>query len=215
MGLLRNPDFQRLLQEYKRKPRVFFVAHSAEDEVSSEWLVRGLDGKDYKPDDYLHAFSEYVATHQTDIDAIAILLKHPQDWNPDVLKTLREKLATAPQRFTEPNLQRAFHLKRNKALADIISMVKNAADVQSPLLTAPERVDKALEAIKASQTFTPDQLKWLERIRIHLQTNLSIDETDFDIQPILSDFGGWGRAVKVFSGRLPDLMKELNRAIAA
>ncbi len=215
MGLLRNADFQRLLQEYKRKPRVFYVAHTTEDEVSSEWLVRGMDGKEYKPDDYLTAFSEYVATHQTDIDSIAILLKHPQDWGPDALKSLREKLASAPQRFTEPNLQKAFELRRNKALADIISMVKNAADTQSPLLTAAERVDRAIQKITNAQTFTKNQLVWIERIRTHLQGNLSIDQDDFESQPIFSDFGGWGRALKVFDGRLPQLMKEINEAIAA
>ena len=215
MSLLRNQDFQRLLQEYKRRPRVFYVAHSAEDIVSSEWLVRGLDGKEYKPDDYLTAFSEYVSTHQTDIDSISILLKHPRDWNPEALKTLREKLATAPQRFTEPNLQKAFQLRRDKALADIISMVKNAADTQSPLYTAGERVDRAIQKILSVQTFTADQLVWIERIRTHLQGNLSIDQDDFESQPIFSDFGGWGRAAKVFRGRLPVLMKELNEAIAA
>ena len=36
------------------------MSHTTEDQVSSEWLIRGLDGKDYKPDDYLVAFSEYV-----------------------------------------------------------------------------------------------------------------------------------------------------------
>jgi type I restriction enzyme R subunit len=215
MGLLRNADFQRLLQEYKRKPRVFYVAHTTQDEVSSEWLVRGLDGKEYKPDDYLTAFSEYVSTHQTDIDSIAILLKHPQDWGPDALKSLREKLAAAPQRFTEPNLQKAFELRRNKALADIISMVKNAADTQSPLLNAAERVDRAIRKITSAQTFTKDQLVWIERIRTHLQGNLSIDQDDFESQPIFSDFGGWGRAVKVFGNRLPALMQGINEAIAA
>lgn len=42
MSLLPNKDFLRLLQEYKRKPRVFLVAHGTEDQVSSEWLVRGF-----------------------------------------------------------------------------------------------------------------------------------------------------------------------------
>jgi type I restriction enzyme R subunit len=191
------------------------VAHTTEDEVSSEWLVRGLDGKEYKPDDYLTAFSEYVGTHQADIESIAILLKHPQNWGPDALKSLREKLAAAPQRFTEPNLQRAFELRRNKALADIISMVKNAADAQSPLLTASERVDRAIQTITKAQTFTPEQLVWIERIRTHLQGNLSIDQDDFESQPIFSDFGGWGRAAKIFNGRLPALMQEINEAIAA
>lgn len=215
MGLLRNPDFLRLLQDYKRKPRVFFVAHTAQDEVSSEWLVRGLDGKEYKPDDYLAAFAAYVATHQSDIDAIAILLKHPQNWNPDALKSLRDTLAATPQRFTVPNLQRAFELHRHKALADIISMVKNAADAQNPLLNASERVDRAMAAIQNGSAFTADQLVWLDRIRTHLQENLSIDQDDFDNQPVLSDFGGWGKAAKVFEGRLPQLIQEINRAIAA
>ena len=215
MGLLRNPDFQRLLQDYKRKPRVFFVAHTAQDEVSSEWLVRGLDGKEYKPDDYLAAFAAYVADHQSDIDAIAILLKHPQKWNPDALKSLRDTLAATPQRFTVPNLQKAFELRRHKALADIISMVKNAADAQNPLLNASERADLAMHAIQNGNTFTADQLVWLDRIRTHLRENLSIDQDDFDSQPVLSDFGGWGKAAKVFEGRLPALVQKINEAIAA
>jgi type I restriction enzyme R subunit len=215
MGLLRNADFQRLLQDYNCKPRVFFVAHTAQDEVSSEWLVRGLDGKEYKPDDYLAAFAAYVAAHQSDIDAIAILLKNPQNWNPEALKSLRDTLAATPQRFTVPNLQKAFELRRHKALADIISMVKNAADEQNPLLNASERVEKAMKAIQDDQAFTTDQLVWLDRIRTHLQENLSIDQDDFDNQPVLSDVGGWGKALRVFNGHLPQLIQEINRAIAA
>jgi type I restriction enzyme R subunit len=215
MALLRNADFQRLLLEYKRKSKVFFVSHMTEDLVSSEWLIRGLDGKEYRPEDYLVAFSEYVRSHESDVQAIGVLLKHPQDWNPDVLKGLRDKLAATPQRFTVENLQRAHELKHKKALADIISMVKHAANQQSPLLNAAERVERAFKGIIASDSFTPEQSKWLERIRIHLQENLSIDQEDFESQPVFADFGGWGNASKVFRGRLPVLIKEINGAIAA
>jgi type I restriction enzyme, R subunit len=215
MALLRNADFQRLLLEYKRKSRSFLVSHTTQDLVSSEWLIRGLDGKEYKPEDYLVAFSEYVKTHESDVQAISILLKHPQDWNPEVLKGLREKLTATPQRFTVENLQRAHELRHKKPLADIISMVKHAANKQSPLLNAAERVERAFKGIIVSDSFTPDQLKWLERIRIHLQENLSIDQEDFESQPVFADFGGWGNATKVFKGRLPVLIKEINGAIAA
>lgn len=215
MKLLRNPEFQRLLQEYKRKPRVFLVAHTAQDEVSSEWLVRGLDGKEYKPEDYLKAFAEYVSAHQDDVDSIAILLKHPQKWNPEALKALRDHLVSTPQRFTIPNLQKAFELRRHKALADIISMVKNAADAQSPLYTAAERVDRAIGEIKQTHSFKPEQSVWLDRVRTHLQENLSIDQSDFENQPVFSDYGGWGKASRVFEGQLPQLLQKINRAIAA
>lgn len=215
MALLRNPDFQKLLLEYKRKSRTFLISHTTEDQVSSEWLIRGLDGKEYKPGDYLVAFSEYVKSHESDVQAIGVLLKHPQDWNPDVLKSLRDKLAATPQRFTVENLQRAHELRNKKPLADIISMVKHAADQQSPLLNAGERVDRAFKKIIGSNFFTTEQLKWLERIRIHLQENLSIDQEDFESQPVFADYGGWGNASKVFQGRLPVLIKEINKAIAA
>src|SRR6266851_2238232 len=215
MTLLRNADFQRLLLEYKRKSKTFLVSHTTQDLVSSEWLIRGLDGKEYKPEDYLVAFSEYVRSHETDVQAISVLLKHPQDWNPEVLKGLRDKLAATPQRFTVENLQRAHELKHKKPLADIISMVKHAANQQNPLLNAAERVERAFKGIIASDSFTPEQLKWLERIRTHLQENLSIDEEDFESQPVFADFGGWGNASKVFRGRLPVLIKEINGAIAA
>lgn len=215
MKLLRNPDFQRLLRDYKRKESSFLIAHTVQDQVSSEWLVRGLDGKEYKPEDYLVAFSEFVKAHGSDVDAIAVLLKRPQDWKPDVLKSLRNKLAAAPPRFTVQNLQKAYEIRDKKPLADIISMVKHAANDQSPLLNAGERVDAAFVSITQGQRFTKEQQQWLERIRTHLQENLSIDKDDFEDQPTFADYGGWGRATKIFQGRLPELINELNRAIAA
>ena len=119
------------------------------------------------------------------------------------------------QRFTVQNLQKAYEIREKKPLADIISMVKHAANDQNPLLNAAERVDAAFVTITQGQRFTKEQQQWLERIRTHLQENLSIDKDDFEDQPTFADYGGWGRAAKVFQGRLPELIKELNRAIAA
>lgn len=215
MGLLRNSAFQELLVNYQRRERVFFVAHQVEDEVSSSWLVRGADGKEYKPDDYLVAFAAYVKEHQTDIDGIRILLDRPQEWNPNVLQDLRDKLASAPPRFTVDTLQRAHATTYKKALVDLISMVKHAANEQHPLYSAPERVEKAMAALKAKHAFGTEELQWLERIRTHLQENLSIDRDDFDNQPVFARYGGWSRANKAFKDRLTGLLKEVNEVIAA
>jgi type I restriction enzyme R subunit len=215
MALLRNPAFQNQLVGYKRKERVFLVSYETQDEVSSSWLVRGADGKEYKPEDYLVAFSEYVKTHEGDIDGIRILLGRPQDWSTEALAQVRDRLKTAPQRFTVENLQKAHEAHYRKALADIISMVKHAANQQSPLLTAAERADQAFSLITAGRTFTAEQQQWLERIRNHLQENLSIDQEDFESQPAFTHYGGWGRVSVAFEGRMPQLIQELNRAIAA
>ena len=215
MALLRNPSFQNQLVGYKRKERVFLVSYETQDEVSSSWLVRGADGKEYKPEDYLVAFTDYVKSHETDIDGIRVLLSRPQEWNPEALGQLRDKLKTAPQRFTVEHLQKAHEVHYRKALVDIISMVKHAGNQQSPLLTAAERVDRAFAEITVGRTFTPEQQQWLERIRNHLQENLSIDQEDFESQPAFTHYGGWGRVSVVFQGQLPQLIQDINRAIAA
>ena len=102
-----------------------------------------------------------------------------------------------------------------RALVDIISMVKHAADAQQPLLTAAERVDRAFQRLTAGQSFTEDQQKWLDRIRIHMAENLSIERNDFDLVPVFTREGGWAAARRVFAGRLEPLIHQLNEAIAA
>ena len=215
MALLRNKDFQKLLVTYPRPPRVFLIASETEDEVTSSWRVRGADGKEYKPDDYLAAFDEFIRQNPTPVEAVRILLDRPQDWNTAALTELRTKLLATPQRFTPEHLQKAHEIQYHKALVDIISMVKHAADAQLPLFTASERVEQAFKKVTAGRTFTPEQAQWMDRIREHLRANLTIDQDDFETLPVFTRFGGWGKVSKVFGPELPQLIKQLNQAIAA
>jgi type I restriction enzyme R subunit len=215
MVLLRNKDFQKLLVTYPRPPRVFLIASETEDEVTSSWRVRGADGKEYKPDDYLAAFDEFIRQNPTPVEAVRILLDRPQDWNTAALTELRTKLLATPQRFTPEHLQKAHEIQYHKALVDIISMVKHAADAQLPLFTASERVEQAFKKVTAGRTFTPEQAQWMDRIREHLRANLTIDQDDFETLPVFTRFGGWGKVSKVFGPELPQLIKQLNQAIAA
>jgi type I restriction enzyme R subunit len=215
MKQLRNESFQDLLVNYPRPIRSFVVALETEDAVTSEWLVRGADGKEYKPEDYLKAFAEFVQQNPDHLEAIEILLNRPKDWSTDALLELQEKLIAAPQRFTREHLQKAHQLRYDIALADLISMVKHAADEKSPLLTAEQRVDKALAEAVSAREFTGEQQEWLQRIRTHLIENLSIDDDDFNVVPIFARYGGLGRAKKVFGEELTPLLVELNEKVAA
>ena len=179
MSLLRDKVFQDLLMNYPRKERRFIVAYETQDTVTSSWLVRGIDGKEYKPDDYLTAFAQFVRENPQQIEAIRILLQRPKDWSTKALSDLQQKLAATPQRFNKENLQRAHELHYQKALVDIISMVKHAANEQQPLYTAEERVKLAMAKITSGKNFTPEQVQWLERIEGHLTENLTIDPERF------------------------------------
>lgn len=157
MKLLRNEAFQALLVNYPRRPKIFVRAIENVDEVSSEYHFRDGTGREYKPEDYLEAFARFVRDNPARVQAIQILLDRPKDWSTEALKELKEKLRGAPECFTVEALQKAHQIRYDKALVDIISMVKHAAQQQAPLLNAEERVDRAIRRISARQEFTPEQ----------------------------------------------------------
>ena len=215
MQLLRKQTVQDYLVNYPRRPRTFLRAIEHIDTVSSEYLVRDGVGKEHKPEDYLVLFSRFVRENPEHIEAIRILLERPADWSTQALTELRQKLATTPERFTIDVLQKVHQACYQKSLIDVISMVKHAAEEQSPLLTAEERAAQAIAAVSAGKTFTPEQQQWLDRIRASLVENLSIDRDDFDVLPTLEGAGGWGKANRVFDGKLDELLREINKAVAA
>ena len=178
------------------------------DEVSSEKLVMGQ-----KPEDYLESFARFVKENPEHIEAINVLLKRPKQWRTDVLNDLRIKLQKA--KFPEKQLQQAHRLVYNKALADIISMVKHAAKEQEPVLTAEERVGRAMTKVIAGKTFTAEQDRWLGYIKEHLTRNLTFDVDDLEAQPVFTDRGGRKTAERVFGNELPKLIEEINYAMAA
>ncbi len=66
-----------------------------------------------------------------------------------------------------------------------------------------------------NRTFSDDQKAWLDRIREHLTVNLTIDQEDFGLTPVLQRAGGWEPANRAFEGTLAEFVKSLNEAVAA
>jgi len=212
MKLLRDKNFQELLLNYPKAKRTFLIGYEVPDEVSSEVMIHA--GSDYqKPEDYLEAFSRFVKENPEQIEAIQILLERPKEWKTDVLNELRKKLVR--NNFPEKELQKAHKLVHNKALADIISMVKHAARKEEPIYTPEERVDRALKMIMAEKFFNEEQKKWLGFIREHLVQNLTIEMGDFEYAPIFERHGGLGKAKKVFKDEFEELIAKINYAVAA
>lgn len=212
MKLLRDKNFQEMLENYPRAQRTFIVAPEVEDVVTSE--VKFRVGDEYlKPQDYLKCFSEFVSNNRNEIDAVKVLLERPKGWRIDRLEELRNTLSGAA--FPEPGLQKAHDLVYQKPMADIISMVKHAARQEEPLYNATERVDKALAKVMAGKNFTEEQTQWLGYIREHLITNLTIETSDFEFMPIFEAKGGLSRARRAFADKLETLVQEINEALVA
>ncbi|MBD2436580.1 type I restriction-modification enzyme R subunit C-terminal domain-containing protein [Nostoc sp. FACHB-110] len=208
LNLLKDNGLQDLLENYPRAKSVFIVAYEQEDSVSSEVIIQGK-----KPEDYLDSFYRFVQDNIEQIEAIQILLKRPSEWNTNALNELKEKLTR--NQFREQDIQRATQLVHNKALADIISMIKRAVNAQEPIYTAAERVDRAIASVSLGKTFNNEQQQWLGYIREHLVQNLTIEINDFEYAPIFERVGGIGRVKKVFGKGFNALINEINAAIVA
>ena len=212
MQLLRNKDFQDLLENYPRPQKVFFKGYDIVDTVKDQVMFRV--GSDYqKPDDYLKLFEQFVKENPEQIEAIEILLAKPKKWNTDALEDLREKLRKND--FSEKDLQRGHELVYKKPLADIISMIKHASNDNVPILTARERVEFAVAKIAQGHPFSNEQLTWLAYIKEHLIENLAIAEADFEIMPVFERHGGLGKARQIFGMEFDMLIQEVNEALAA
>lgn len=209
--MFKQDNFVNLLENYERAKRTFLVTQT-EDQVDSEVIIK--HGKDYlKPKDYLESFSEFVHTHEKDIEAIQVLTSNPKKWQPQTLNNLKKTLDQND--YPEEKLQKAHKIVSYKDLADIISIVKHAAREQEPIYNAEERVDRAIKNISKDKIFSQEQKEWIGLIREHLVENLTIELDDFQNAPIFERKGGLSKAKKVFGEELKNLIDEINYQLAA
>ena len=134
MKLLRDEHFQKLLVNYPRPKQVFVSRLGDQDNVSSEWLIRDGLGKEYKPEDYLAAFARFVQEQRRARSKPSGSCSIGRGSGaPKPLRELRRQARrSAASGSPSTNLQKAHELRYHKALVDIISMVKHAADEDEP-----------------------------------------------------------------------------------
>jgi type I restriction enzyme R subunit len=112
-------------------------------------------------------------------------------------------------------------VKKNPAcrFADLVSLVRFALE-QQPVLapfadSVTERFNEWLmDKAKAGVKLSGEQLAWLNLIRDHIATSLSIEPDDFDYAPF-SQRGGLGKAHQLFGDTLLPLLDELNLKLVA
>ena len=178
----------------------------------------------------LKSFRDYIEEHHVEITALQILYSRPyrQRLTETMLKELEKKLRDTNATWNEENLWNACvaaapgKVKGRSAVnrfADLVPLVRFALEQQPVLEPFAESVNARFERWIAQKTvagtaFTTDQRAWLELIRDHVATSLSIEPEDFEYAPF-SQRGGLGRAAQIFGEQLPKLLDELNEALAA
>jgi type I restriction enzyme R subunit len=183
-----------------------------------------------KATNLLKSFRDYIEQHQSEITALQILYSRPfkQRLTEKMLKELEKKLRDNHAAWTEDRLWDAFAVTapgkvkgRSQAgrFADLVALVRFTLEQQPVLAPFADSVQERfnewlMDKAKAGVTFVPEQLAWLNLIRDHIATAISIEPEDLELSPF-NQRGGLGKAHQLFGEQLPKLLDELNEVLAA
>jgi len=221
-----SPALRDLLENLKRETEQTIDIFTL-DEVASQ----GFDAAaKEKAAGLVQSFRDYLASHQSEIDALQILYGRPyrQRLTEAMLKELEKRLREQNATWTEDRLWDAFAVTAPKKVrgrsqagrfADLVALVRFALE-QQPVLapfadSVQERFEQWLKRKEGSgAVFSNEQRAWLGLIRDHIATSLSIEPEDFEYSPF-TQRGGLGKAHQLFGSELPSLLDELNEVLAA
>ncbi len=224
--LATNPDLRNLLKKIAK------AAEQTIDIISQDTLLyAGPAQKSTQNNaETAKSFRDYIEQHKAEITALQLLYSRPykQRLTEPMLKELEKKLRDQHAAWTEDNLWSAFAAAqpgkvkgRSQAgrFADLVALVRFALEQQPVLEPFAESVttrfnEWLMNKAKAGVKFSAVQIAWLNLIRDHIATSLSIEPDDFDYAPF-SQRGGLGKAHQLFGEQLPKLLDELNEVLAA
>ena len=177
-------------------------------------IERGY-GEATRPEDYLDGFSAFVRDSGNDLPALTTVLQRPWELTRKGLRELR--LALDQRGYNEATLATAWRETTNQAMAaSIMGYIRQAA-LGDPLVPYDQRVDKALQRILASRSWTTPQRQWLQRIANQTKAITIVDREalDDDLLFFKREGGGWPRLNRMFGGELDGVLREFKREVWA
>lgn len=219
-----NPKFRDRLVNVRRS------LEQVIDEVTPDELLHaGFDASALaKAQALVTSFREFIEANKDELEAIQVFYSRPQRLGLRFrhVKELAEALKRSPLSSTPERIWSAFQAIEPQAvkgqcgkLVDVIALVRHAVEPGTPLVPFTETVEERYRRWLADQEaagrkFSGDQMRWLEAIKDHIASSLTIDAEDFEYAPF-TQLGGLGRAHELFGDRLTDILDEMNTRLAA
>lgn len=223
-----NPPLRNKLLAIKKSYEQIIDALS-EDQL----LFAGADPKNKeRAATLVKSFERFIERHKDEIEALQVLYSRPyaQRLTYKQVKELAEAIqqpTDGMRAVTPEQLWRAYetldksrvHGGGGKILADIVNIVRFAVRQRDELVPREEEVKlRFAHWMKGQEShgkrFSDEQRQWLEAIRDHMITSLTMEEDDFDFSPFAQK-GGLGKAYQVFGDTLQPILNELNEVLAA
>ena len=106
-----------------------------------------------------------------------------------------------------------------RQLADLVSIIRFEMGEAEGLQPFADKVNYNFQQWTFRRNagavhFTPEQMEWLQLVKDHIATSLSIQSEDLDLSPFDSK-GGLGRFYEVFGEQYEAILVEMNRELVA
>ncbi len=219
-----NPQLRRRLADVRRS------LEQVIDEVTQDELLQaGFDATALQKAEALVAsFKAFIKASRDELEAIRVFYSQPRRLGLRFqhVKELAEALKRPPLGATPERLWSAFQAVEPQAvrgqcgkLVDVIALVRHAVEPNTPLVPYTQTVEEHYRQWLAEQEaagvrFAADQRKWLDAIKDHIASSVSIDTDAFEYGTLFQ-LGGLGRAHELFGEQLGKILDDLNMRLAA
>jgi type I restriction enzyme R subunit len=226
--IIGNPRLRNRLAEIKRTYEQI-VDTISQDKVNQA----GFDpAARQKAETLVNSFVQFIEQHKDQITALQVLYSRPyrQRLRYDQIKELAQAIQRPGNGLRGMTPEALWHAYESldaskvrgggeRVLADVVSLVRYAIHQENELHPFREDVDRRFADWVEKQkqngaAFTDEQMLWLEAIREHVGTNVEIDKEDFENVPFVQ-WGGLGKAYKLFGEKLQPMLAELNEVLVA
>ena len=219
-----NPDVRNTLIDLKRQQEQTI------DTVSQDNVTFvGFDqGAKTRAEQRVESFKQFIKENRDELTALQIIYSKPygqRHLTDQQVRQLGQAIEKPPYHFTTEELWGAYEqldqskvkgAAPDKLLTNIISLVRFAIGEITTLEPYKETVDQRFQEWLADQedSFSEEQMAWLEMIKDHIATSLHIEMDDFENIPFQAK-GGAIKVYQLFGDALDTILEALNERLAA
>ena len=219
-----NPDLCDTLIELNNQREQTIDTVSQDNVISS-----GFDQEaKAQAEQRVASFKQFIEENRDELTAIQIIYNKPygqRHLTYEQVQQLAQAIENPPYQFTTEELWRAYErldqsrvkgAGPHKLLTDIISLVRFAIGETVTLEPYKETIDRRFQEWIADQenSFSEEQMAWLEMIKDHIVTSLRIEIDDFENIPFQAK-GGAIKVYQLFGDALDTILETLNEGLAA
>ncbi|MGY2132372.1 type I restriction endonuclease subunit R [Hymenobacter sp. HD11105] len=232
-----NPELRELLIKLHTQ-KDLIIDHLSIDEILVSEFGRKFSQEEAAEElarQHVGKFHAFLEEHQSEIIALQILYNQPwsdRELTHKQLKELADDMKRMHPSLTPIHLWDAYErLDKTRVrgnmgqagtkemLTNLINLVRFALNHTNVLEPFPQTVeDRYLQWLSqqqlAGRMFNEQQRHWLDMMKDHIASSLTVGTADFSYVPF-QDYGGYVRAQTLFGHELPTVVQELNKALAA